>query len=196
MALQSTDPSCWVKDHGDILFSYCVVRIGNKEIAEDLVQETFLSALKSLHTFKSQSSLQTWLVAILKNKITDYYRKKDVLKDTQSYLSNTESEFSDHFFNPSDGHWVREVMPGDWSTSADQDVNSKEFDQILQACIHKMPGKLIPVFISKFFDEEDSETICKDHGLSSSNYWVIIHRAKLLVRSCLEKNWFLTGNVK
>lgn len=186
------DTGSWVKLHGDYLFSYCMRRLNNRETAEDLVQETFLSAIRSKESFKGGSSERTWLTAILKNKIIDHYRKKDVLKDTDSYLTGTEEEFSSNFFEKDNGHWLKTAAPKSWEQGADFGLNQAEFDRILHMCVEKMPSKLVPVFIARFFDEEDSETICKVHGITPSNYWVIIHRAKVLIRACLEKNWFLS----
>jgi RNA polymerase sigma-70 factor (TIGR02943 family) len=186
------DPGLWVKSFGDYLFSYAFLKVGIRETAEDLVQETFVSAIKGRDSFKGDSSEKTWLVAILKNKIIDHYRRKDVLKGAADYLNDTDDEFSAHYFDKSSGHWLRTSAPRDWSVSADSAVHNAEFEQVLHGCIHKMPPKLVPVFLARFIDGEDSEIICKAHNLSASNYWVMIHRAKVLLRSCLEKNWFLT----
>jgi len=178
------NPSNWLTLYGDYLFSYCMMRVNHRETAEDLVQETLISAFKSKESFRGDSSEATWLVAILKNKIIDHYRKKDVLKDADDYLEATESDFSKNFFEPKNGHWLAEKKP------ADAEIQRGEFENVLNDCIRKMPPKLVPVFVAKFIDDEDSDEICKAHKISSSNYWVIIHRAKLLVRACLEKNWF------
>jgi len=186
------EPASWVTLFGDYLFSYALLKVGKRETAEDLVQEAFISALKAKDTFKGNSSEKTWLTAILNNKIIDHYRKKDVLKDSTSYLTETEDEFSKHYFGKSDGHWLVTASPQLWAESADSAVNKAEFAGVIQKCIQKMPSRLIPVFIAKFLDDEDSDTICKVHNISSSNYWVIIHRAKLLIRRCLEENWFQT----
>jgi RNA polymerase sigma-70 factor (TIGR02943 family) len=185
------NPQQWLSMYGDYLFSLAMYRVGHKEISEDLVQETFVSAMKTKDSFRGDSSEKTWLVTILKNKIIDHYRKKDVLKDTTSYLQETEDGFSEHFFERGNGHWLAAAAPKQWTTYADSALTEKEFYKILHTCIQKLPSSLIPVFIMKFIEEEDSETICKVYNISSSNYWVIIHRAKVLVRSCLEKNWFL-----
>jgi RNA polymerase sigma-70 factor (ECF subfamily) len=184
-------PAQWLNKYGDYLYSLALLKVNNKEVAEDLIQETFLSAYKSRDSFKNNSSEKTWLTAILKNKIIDYYRKNDVLKNVDSYISDTETGFSEHFFNSSDGHWRASALPEAWQEFADARINQNEFNQIVQYCIGKMPSKLVPVFIAKFLEDEDSDKICKDFNISSSNYWVIIHRAKVLIRSCLEKNWYL-----
>jgi RNA polymerase sigma-70 factor (TIGR02943 family) len=186
------EPASWVKSFGDYLFSYALLKIGDRDTASDLVQETFVSAIRGKDTFHGDSSEKTWLMAILKNKIIDHYLKKDVLKNASEYISETEADFSAHFFERANGHWLSDAAPQFWAESADSAINKTEFESILQMCVQKMPSKLIPVFVAKFMDDEDSETICKVHGISSSNYWVIIHRAKVLIRSCLEKNWFLT----
>jgi RNA polymerase sigma-70 factor (TIGR02943 family) len=190
------NPDSWLKSYGDYLFSYCMMRINHRETAEDLVQETLISAFRARESFKGESTEATWLIAILKNKIIDHYRKKDVLKDAKDYLESTDNDFSKNFFDPENGHWLREASPQAWAVSADTDVERSEFTEVLRDCVHKMPAKLVPVFIAKFFDDEDSDTICKVHNISSSNYWVIIHRAKVLIRACLEKNWFLTKMLK
>jgi len=184
-------PESWLKTYGDYLFSYALLKVSHKETAEDLVQETFVSAIKGKDTFLGDSSEKTWLVAILKNKIIDYYRKRDVLRDSTDYLTETEDDFSQHFFEKSNGHWLTDAAPQHWTESADAALNKVEFEKVVQWCIQKMPPKLIPIFTAKFLDEEDSDSICKVQNISSSNYWVILHRAKVLIRSCLEQNWFL-----
>lgn len=185
------EPSQWLKRYGDYLYSLAFLKLNNKEVAEDIVQETFVSALKAKDSFRKESSEKTWLVSILNNKIIDHYRKKDVLKNADSYLSETESSFSAHFFDQATGHWLVDTGPVSWTEQADKKVDRNEFYRILRYCVEKMPSKLVPVFLAKFLEEDDSEKICKDFKITPSNYWVIIHRAKVLMRSCLEKNWFL-----
>ena len=138
-------PADWVKTYADYLYSLALIKVSNKETAEDLVQETFLSAFKAKDSFKNGSSEKTWLTAILKNKIIDYYRKKDVLKEVTSYISDTDKGFDEHFFNEHDGHWLMDSGPMAWKELADAKVNSKEFNKIIQNCIQKMPTKLVPV---------------------------------------------------
>lgn len=185
------NPSRWVELYGDYLYSFAFIKTRNKETAQDFVQETFVSAIRAKEAFKQGSSEKTWLTAILKNKIIDDYRKKDVLKNISAYISDTEPGFDEHFFDRSNGHWLDGAAPLKWKDDADVNINRNEFYKILQYCIQKMPSKLVPVFIAKFLDDEESENICKVFDISPSNYWVIIHRAKVLMRSCLEKNWFV-----
>jgi RNA polymerase sigma-70 factor (ECF subfamily) len=185
-------PDAWLKQYGDYLFSIAMLKTRDKTLAEDLVQETFLSALKGYDGFQHNSSEKTWLTSILKNKIIDHYRKKDVLRNTEAYLVETEHAFYDHFFSPDPtqkGHWVEKAYPKSWETAADHSIIEKEFSAILELCLSKLPSKLLPVFMARFMDEENAENICKEFNLTSSNYWVILHRAKLLMRSCLEEKW-------
>lgn len=188
-------PSSWLTNYGDYLYSFCRLRVSHAETAEDLVQETLLTAYKAKDTFRGESAEITWLVSILKNKITDYYRRKNILKDAGDYLELSDKESIGDFFDPANGHWQRGAAPQTWN-DADAALLEAEFENVLGRCLEKMPPKLAPVFMARFFDEEDSETICKVHGLSASNYWVIIHRAKVLLRACLEKNWFLTKTTR
>jgi RNA polymerase sigma-70 factor (TIGR02943 family) len=186
-------PQQWVANYGDYLFSIAVLKTNNKEVAEDLVQDTFLSAIKAMNGFKGESNEKTWLTAILNNKIIDYYRKKDVLKNADSYLIETEQPFYGNFFESETGtwgHWVKAAQPQAWDKHADQALTNADFYKILELCMSKIPTKLTPIFLAKFIDEEDSEKICKDFDISSSNYWVIIHRTKMVMRKCLETNWF------
>jgi RNA polymerase sigma-70 factor (TIGR02943 family) len=193
---ETLKPTEWIKKYADYLYSLTLIKIGNKETAEDLVQETFLSALKAKDSFKGESSEKTWLTSILKNKIIDHYRKKDILKDVTIYISDTEQDFDKHFFNKNDGHWLTADAPLAWTESADAKITRNEFHQVLHYCVQKMPPRLVPVFVARFFDEADSEFICKEYKITPSNYWVMIHRAKVLIRSCLEKNWFLAKGEK
>jgi RNA polymerase sigma-70 factor (TIGR02943 family) len=184
-------PSKWLASYGNYLYSLAFFKSGNKEVAEDLVQETFLAAVKAKDSFKGESSEKTWLTAILNNKIIDFYRKKDVLKDSAEYVSETESSFQQNFFESEGGHWKADTAPRSWEESADEALNRGDFNRVLEYCIGKMPSKLVPVFIAKYIDDRDSDEICKELNISPSNYWVILHRAKVLMRSCLERNWML-----
>lgn len=188
------NPSQWLALYGDYLFSVAMMKLNNTPLAEDMLQDTFLSAIKAAPNFKGQCSEKTWLTTILNNKIIDQYRKKSVLKEAQDYVDQTEHSFTQNFFESGPGaipHWLDDTYPKDWGSAADSRINQQEFENILQLCIQKMPEKLSMVFIAKFMEEDTSENICKDFSLTPSNYWVIIHRAKVLIRSCLEKNWFL-----
>ncbi|MBY0462999.1 MAG: sigma-70 family RNA polymerase sigma factor [Alphaproteobacteria bacterium] len=180
------NPNVWTDLYADYLYGFALVRINNIELAKDLVQETFLSALERVDSFQGLCSEKTWLTAILKNKIVDVYRKKPL--ELRGLLRSTVAEYQD-FFDAEEGRWVVQHSPvGNWEEQPDA-LQNKEFQGIFKACMAKLPPLWSSVFTMKHVNDESSETIIKDLNLSSSNYWVIIHRAKVNLRSCLQRNW-------
>jgi len=181
-------PENWINLYADYLLNYAYFRVRDRALAEDLIQDTFISALKSQHTYNGTANEKTWLTAILKNKIIDYYRSKlnKYSKLTDSIDNNTNNDFFD---SKTDFHWMKGKQPNEWNTTERQ-LESNEFNTALSDCMQKMPEKLSAVFSLKYIDDEQTEVICKELNISSSNYWVMIHRAKLQLRECLEKNWF------
>lgn len=188
MTANSIDPRQWVVKHSDYLYSYVITRINDEEQARDLVQETFLAALERLDKFEGKSSERTWLTAILKNKIFDVYRKKSsgAEKKIQAFDGLYEQE---NFFNAGDGHWKEEHSPQPFGIEDYDPLASKEFNSILQKCMQKLPALWLLVFKMKHMDDLATEIICDELMITSSNFWVIIHRAKVNLRSCLQKNW-------
>lgn len=187
------EPEKWVERYADALYSFAITRVNRQEVAEDLVQETFLSAYKAKDTFLNNAAEKTWLISILKRKVIDYYRKKS----TQNELNIFDNDGKDgvsHFFgnDDSNGHWTDNAAPKTWGKDFETTVESKEFQSILQGCLGKLQPKLAAVFTLKNMDDMTSEEICKELGISPSNYWVMMHRAKLQLRECLEKNWYTT----
>ena len=164
-------------------------------MAEDLVQDTFLSALKARGKFLGNASEKTWLTGILKNKIIDYYKKASTRYEKPGMDNSRAGANYDHFFSEEqNGHWADEHGPGEWvldsaRTDMTSVTESKEFYVMFNRCMGKLPEKWAMAFSMKTLDETPSEEICKELGISSSNFWVIIHRAKLQLRECIEKNW-------
>ena len=186
--MNHTEPAAWVDRYADYLFSYAVMRTGSRETAEDLVQDTFLAAYDSRDRFRGDSSEKTWLTRILKNKIADYFRKKRPEQPIDAYLQSTEDAFDRSFFT-TDGYgtWKADLAANYFSDGPDALLFGKEFQEILRQCLLLLPERLRAVFLAKYVEEEKTETICKDYGLTTSNYWVMVFRAKTLMRSCLEK---------
>ncbi|MBE9461722.1 sigma-70 family RNA polymerase sigma factor [Dyadobacter subterraneus] len=184
---EPVDPLQWVKRYADYLYTYAVTRINDEEQARDLVQETFLAALEKVKTFEGRSSEGTWLTAILKNKIIDVYRKKSSGLSNKSGVSEAEQD-QKNFFDPDDGHWNEDFRPKELGAEEDLLVNA-EFSMILQKCMDKLPALWSAVFTLKHMDEEVTENICETLKITPSNFWVIMHRAKLNLRACLQKNW-------
>lgn len=184
-----SDSETWVDQHGDYLFRYAMMRLRNKELAENMVQETFLAALKGKGSFSGRSSERTWMVGILKHKIIDHYRKdfreKPVtdLQNLQSEEEQTVDQFYDAMDNP-------RKYPKDWMPDQEAVLNSKEFWSVLHGCMDKLPKTTSAAFAMRELDDMDTPAICKELGISPTNLWVMLHRARLQLRECLERNWF------
>jgi RNA polymerase sigma-70 factor (TIGR02943 family) len=192
MQIHTLNVDNWVDNYTDYLYNFAFYKIGKVEEAEDIVQETFLSAFKGRENYKGDASEKTWLMAILKNKIVDYYRKPKVAESFSSYLDQTENSFENSFFDENNhNRWTEDIRDNYFSRAADGYLISKEFQKYLSICLEKMPPKLKEVFVSKYIEDEKTENICKEFGITSSNYWVIIFRSKTLLRTCLEKKGVL-----
>ncbi len=178
----------WVDDYGDLLFRFAFQRTGNREVAEDLVQETLLSGFKSLETFKEEASDKTWLMRILRNKIIDHYRKTRT-KQTEGEVSQKKEVSINAFFDESGG-WMPDKGPQPWSDQPDAVMEQAQLGDALNGCIDKLKGKGASAFRMKYLEDDDSEEICKVLDITPSNYWVLIHRAKLQLRECLDQSYF------
>lgn len=191
------NPEQWVDQFSDYLYSVACIQINDKEMAKDLVSETFLSALQNLHSFRGESSEKTWLTRILNNKIIDHYRKTStVSKNLKHYLETSDEQFYQAFFEKSymsDYHWKKDTSPSNDEQFTDFLLTNNDFQTALEFCLDQLSPKLKPVFVAKFLHEQESEEICKEFEITSSNYWIIIHRAKLLMRACLELKWINEG---
>ena len=189
------NPEKWIDNYADYLYSYAYNRVNDAETAKDLVQETFFSALKARNGFKGEASEKTWLVSILKRKIIDLYRK-NAAHPQQSFEESEQYKVTySHYFTESGfikGEWNKTHAPKPWNIPEKNSIEQKEFKHILAQCLSKLPKVWSSAFSLKYLEEEESESICKELGITSSNYWVIIHRAKLQMRECLEKNWVKT----
>ncbi|MEZ5046942.1 MAG: sigma-70 family RNA polymerase sigma factor [Chitinophagaceae bacterium] len=185
------NPEKWADNYADYLLRFAMMRINQLELAQDLVQETFFSAIKSKQQFKGNSSEKTWLTSILKNKIIDEYRKKgrknyieeQELYEDNSFLffKNTEGEI---------GQWKENELPQAWEKNALDKIEEKEYYQVLRQCVEKLNPTQQGLLQEKYFEENSTEKICKEFNISKSNYWVILHRINLLLRKCIELNWF------
>lgn len=181
---RTVNPHQWVNNYADYLYAYAIRRVNNEEQAKDLVQETFLAALENVQSFEGRSSEKTWLTSILKNKIFDVYRA-GALGLKNASLSKAYPEF----FNQANGHWKVEFRPKEFSVQDEDAIESKEFRRILQQCLEKLPAVWHYAFKMKFMEEENSKNICSELKVTQANYWVIMHRAKINLRACLQKYW-------
>ncbi|MBW3127738.1 sigma-70 family RNA polymerase sigma factor [Hymenobacter profundi] len=188
------EPQQWLARFGDELYRYALGRVAEAGMAEELVQDTFVSALEAQASFRGQASERTWLFVILKRKIIDHYRRQ--ARSPFVPLTLTPEQLPEaEFFRPADGHWREEEYPAPWDGVGDEGrgdvlVEQAEFQHILKSCQERLSPQHLAVFVLRFVEELPAEAICQELGLSPSNYWVIVHRAKLQLRRCLEKNWF------
>jgi RNA polymerase sigma-70 factor (TIGR02943 family) len=185
---RTIDPHQWVDKYANYLYSFALVRIADEDLARDLVQETFLAALEQSDRFEGRSSEKTWLTAILKNKIIDIYRSQSAGLKKGMVVSAVQE--GDHdFFDPDNGHWNDLHKPVEIGIEQSDALENKEFQRILQACMGKLPALWSSVFTMKHIDQETTKIICQELKVSPANFWVIIHRTKINLRACLQKNW-------
>ena len=188
------NPENWVTEYADYLYQFALSRVNEEEIAQDLVQDTFLSALKGKDKFKGNSAEKTWLCSILKNKIFDHfrcnYKQTLALEEGNSSTENRTDEFSASYFDEEYKGWKTSTCPKEWDHPFPTDIEKKEFYFTLQKCLSFLPKTWASVFCLKNMDELSGEDICKELQITSSNLYIIMHRAKLQLRSCMEKTWF------
>lgn len=179
---EKIDTTQWVSLYADYLFNYAVVRVNDADLAKDLVQDTFIAGMKGLDKFEGKSSVRTWLISILKRKIIDFWRQKETRKtDTFSSFFNEGGKMTS---------WEKGHEPKGRLSEIELDFDNKELRTAILQCVGNLPEKYKTVFIDKMIEEKDSEEVCKANDITPSNFWVIIHRAKLQMRECLEKTWF------
>jgi len=177
------DPNKWIDLYSDYLFNYTITRVSDREIAQDLVQETFLAGLKSMKNFKGEASERTWLISILKRKIIDYYRKINSNKGKAEVRINYDAA-------ESEGDWLEERVADPFDKTAEDNLQNNELGDAIHNCLSKLPQKQADVFKMKTVLNYETEVICNELGITASNLWVIIHRARTAMADCLEKNWF------
>ncbi|MCK5442465.1 MAG: sigma-70 family RNA polymerase sigma factor [Maribacter sp.] len=184
METHQLHPENWVDLYADYLFNYAVARVSDVEIAKDLVQETFFAGLKSAKNYKGTAAERTWLIAILKRKVIDHYRKinskKGKAEVRMNYSSNSNAE----------GDWLEEQVADPLSILANDNLENEELGLAIQACISKLPKKQSLVFSMKTIQGISTEDICKELGINPSNLWVMIHRARTALMGCLNQNWY------
>lgn len=186
----TANPDRWVDDHGDCLYGYALVRVRTPEVAQDLVQEAFLAALRSCEKYAGRSSERSWLCGILKNKIVDYYRKLG--RETSfTDMESLSDEFSEKFV--SEGWWVHANGPKDWKPDPDVVVHRSDFWTTMRHCLGKLPDRIANVFMLREMEELSTKEICETLTISETNLGVMLYRSRMALRECLEMNWFEKG---
>lgn len=184
------DPERWLEEYGDVLFSFALARVRDRSVAQDLVQETFLAGLKARSKFAGRSTERAWLFGILRNKLVDHYRLQS--RETPLIPSDSMTPEEEAFFQSSgpgrDG-WITQLAPKPWD-APDEALASKEFEGVFKRCVSALPEKVGQVFLRREIDQTPSEEICKEFNISPNNFWVMLHRARISLRRCLEVHWF------
>lgn len=170
----------WVSLYTDELFSWAIHKVKHRSTAEDLVQETFLVAVEKQESFKGNSSPKTWLFAILNNKINDFYRQASKYQAVHS--NNTfEDLFDEH------GSW-KNYQTIQWDEKQNV-LDDPSFISVLNGCLDKLPFQWRSIVTLKFLEEKKAEVICQEMDIQPTNYWQIVHRAKVLMKKCIEQQW-------
>lgn len=175
-------------EHHGYLLKFARLQLRNEAWAEDAVSETIVAALAKPQAFGNRSQLKTWLVGILKHKVIDVFRlnARTVALDTEPDMAHGNDELDALTFK-ANGHF--EQAPADWG-NPEQDLQSRQFFAVLEVCTEQMPSAMGRVFLMREWLELSSDDICKELGLSATNLYVTLHRARLRLRECLELNWF------
>lgn len=187
----NVDPSDWVGQYGDYLFRYAMLRVRDRSAAEDLVQETFLAALKNRGSFSGESSESTWLVGILKHKIIDHFRHQAREAPLEE---NDLREHPDPSSFDGSGHWTS--GPADWGGDPADLYREKKFRDQLSKCLSGLSPNHANAFTLREIEGADTGEICKVLNVTETNLWVILHRARMLLRLCLETYWFEKSSKK
>ncbi len=181
------EPHAWVEEHGDYLFRYCLRHFRDEAVAEDLVQETFLGALKSQGAFEGRAQVRTWLTSILRNKIIDRIRQKQ--RHREIPIEDSQGKDLSQFFDDVE-HWIADVGPREWNLSPETALENRQFMVAVEECLGKLPEKLRTVFVLREVDDRDRNEIAEQLSITGNNVGVMLHRARLLLRDCLQGNWF------
>ena len=181
------NPLCEQLEHlRPALLRFATLQLRNAAQAEDVVQDTLLAILEKPERFAAQSSLRTYVTAILKHKIIDVLRasKRECRIETQD--DQSEDDVIDALFQ-ADGHTYQ--APRQWG-NPDATLEQKDFFRIMEICLEKLPASTARIFMMREWLELDTDEICKELQISTSNAWVMLYRARVRLRECLDLNWF------
>jgi RNA polymerase sigma-70 factor (ECF subfamily) len=179
------DPEEWVDRHGTVLYRYAILRVRAPELAADLVQDTFVEALRVRRSFGGRSSERTWLVGILRHKIIDHLRKS--AREPAAMGFDAERGAVGSSFDRK-GRWQARVPS--WPREPSVELEMREFWDVFHRCLAKLPRSLADAFFLRELDGLDSEQVQRTLGITPASLWKRLHRARSLLRECLESGWF------
>jgi len=187
--LGDMNPQTWLQEHGDVLYRFALSRCKDPDVASDLVQDTLLSAWKSHTSFAGESTVRTWLIGILKHKWIDHLRKTHLRKTIRQREHVQEAEGDPTaWFDHNNGAWKEK--PSAWGDDPAMLCQNQQFLGTLKNCVEQLPNQQALVFDLRELHGLDAEEVCKVCDISATNLHVILHRARLRLRSCLDNHWF------
>ena len=184
---RTEDPALWLDSHGSALYRFALLRLRDHQKAEEAVQDTLVAALQAHARFNGSASTRTWLIGILKHKITDQFRhesREAQLESDDAVATDDELFAEDHFFD-SKGSWREEVC--DWG-NPEGAMERSQLIAILQRCLDALPKRLGHLFMMREVMEESTDEICQEMGISPTNVWTMLYRARMGLRQCLDQN--------
>lgn len=185
------DATFLAKVRGEML-AFARLQLGSDDEAEDAVQEALAGALKNSANFRGEAALKTWIIAILKNKVADVLRQRQRRPVPASQLQTDEDEGALPPVFDRKGMWRDASRPARWE-DPEADLNSRQFLAVFDSCLNRLPAQQGRVFLMREVVELGTDEICAELGLSVSNVHVILHRARLALRACLQIHWFQEG---
>ncbi len=180
-------PETWLDQHGSALYRFALLRLRDAQKAEEVVQDTFVSALQARERFNGGASVRTWLIGILKHKIMDQFRReaREAPLESPERVSADDELFADDDFFDSKGSWREKVS--DWGNPEDS-LERSQLIAILQRCLDALPERLGRLFMLREVMEDSTETICQEMDISPTNVWTMLYRARMGLRQCLDQN--------
>jgi RNA polymerase sigma-70 factor, ECF subfamily len=182
-----TDPT-FVASLRQQMVKFAQMHLSDSHLAEDAVQEALAGAWSGGQRFAGRSAFKTWVFAILKNKVADLLRHKQRVVDAGSLLKEGEDQTLDDFFDAK-GHWLQDAQPTAWNRP-ESSLEQQQFWAVLEVCLDGMPAAQGRVFMMREFMGFETDEICAQVGITSSNFFVMMHRARLRLRECLDQRWF------
>lgn len=169
-----------------LLIRFAELQLRNQALAEDAVQDALLAVLEQPQRFAGRSTLRTYVIGILKFKIIDNLRRSTRERQIEAYDEQSEADAIDALF-AADGHAIE--LPRQWG-DPDQTLQERDFFHVLEVCLAQLPAKTVRVFMMREWLELDTGDICQELAISASNAWVLLYRARLRLRECIDLNWF------
>ena len=187
------DAERWLEQHGAALYSFAIVHVNDAQRAEDLVQDTLLAALDARRRYQGSAPVRTWLTAILRHKIMDEYRRRGreaAVLDTTADTRDDQAPATDDDFL-SNGRWRH--PPASWGDPV-KTLSGQRLWVIIERCLERLSPRMARLFVLRELWEMDTGEVCRELSMTPSNLWTTLHRARLSMRRCLERNQITGSN--